>query len=223
MSNARERYLQALDLFSAETRAAADRLGLPSACSEWSIADVVRHVTGVQAEHGGAALLGRALGVHDRSADHQSITTGSSDWEAVEAWEQLSARLRAAAHAAADADFSSLSLAGLDMVMHAWDIRWGAVRVGLASNLEFPAEWLEWMEEYRDRADEGSIRGPGIFQPAVEPPADATRSERFAAWSGRVPRVAYVPLPEHPATPSGASAASGVSAASAASAPTDAT
>ncbi|WP_072314495.1 hypothetical protein [Agrococcus sp. Marseille-P2731] len=208
MSNARERYLQALDLFSAETRAAADRLGLPSACSEWSIADVVRHVTGVQAEYGGAVLLGRALGENGLTADHQSVTTGSSDWEAVEAWEQLATKLRRAAHDATEADFSSLSLAGLDMVMHAWDIRWGAVRVGLAANLEFPAGWLEWMEQYRERADEGSIRGPGIFQAAVEPPADATRSERFAAWSGRVPRVAYVPMPDHPATPSVASAPS---------------
>ena len=78
--------------------------------------------------------------------------------------------------------------------MHAWDIRWGAVRVGLAANLEFPTELLEWMEDYRDRADEQAIRRPGVFLDPVEPPADATRSERFAAWTGRQPRVAFVPL-----------------------------
>lgn len=216
MVTARDRYLQALDLFSAEARAAADRLGLPSACSEWSIADVVRHVTGVQAEHGGAALLGRALSDTDLTAEHQSVTTSCSDWDAVEEWEQLASRLRSAGHDADAGDFHSLSLAALDMAVHAWDIRWGAVRVGLAANLEFPAALLEWMEDYRDRADEHAIRRPGIFRLPVEPPADATRSERFAAWTGREPRMAFVPLRDHPATPSTAEAASTLAA------PTDA-
>ncbi|MCH1881979.1 hypothetical protein [Agrococcus sp. ARC_14] len=208
MGTARERYLQALDLFSAEARSAADRLGLPSACSEWSIADVIRHTTGVQSEYGGSALLGRALGENDLTAEHQSVTTSSTDWEAVEVWEQLATQLRTAAHEAGEEAFQPLPLATLDMAMHAWDIRWGAVRVGLAANLEFPSGLLAWMEDYRERANEETIRGPGIFEPAVEPPADATRSERFAAWTGRQPRVAYVPLPDHPVTPSAASAVS---------------
>lgn len=215
MGNARERYLQALDLFSAEARAGADRLGLPSACTDWSIADVIRHVSGVQAEYGGSALLGRALGANDLTAEHQSITTHSTDWESVEVWEELAAKLRGAAHEAGEESFKSLPLATLDMAMHAWDIRWGAMRVGLASNLEFPAELLKWMEEYRERANEEAIRKPGIFEQSIEPPADATRSERFAAWTGRNPRVAFVPLRDHPATPSSASAASAASAGSA--------
>ncbi|WP_405219279.1 hypothetical protein [Agrococcus sp. Ld7] len=216
MGIARERYLQALDLFSAEARASADRLGLPTSCSEWSIADVVRHVTGVQADHAGAALLGRERTEQDALAEHRSVTTASSDWESVEAWETLAVQLRTAAHDAAEEAFASLPLPTLDMALHAWDIRWGAVRVGLAANLEFPAELLEWMEEYRERADESAIRGPGIFEPAIEPPADATRSERFAAWTGRQPRVAYVPMRDHAATPSSADAASAMPSASSA-------
>ncbi|GEK80226.1 DinB family protein [Agrococcus baldri] len=227
MGTARERYLQALDLFSAEARAGADRLGLPSACTEWSIADVIRHTTGVQSEYGGSALLGRALGENDLTAEHESVMASSTDWEAVEAWELLATQLRTAAHEAGEDAFHPLPLATLDMALHAWDIRWGAVRVGLASNLEFPADLLEWMEDYRDRANEEAIRKPGVFASPVEPPADATRSERFAAWTGRHPRVAYVPLRDHPATPSSASALSATSAAaasatSATSAPTGA-
>ena len=91
-----------------------------------------------------------------------------------------------------------------------------AVRVGLAANLEFPVELLEWMEDYREHADESAIRQPGIFEPAIEPPADATRSERFAAWTGRQPRVAYVPMRDHAATPSSAAAASAMPSASSA-------
>lgn len=208
MGSARDRFLQALDLFSAEARAGADRLGLPSACSDWSIADVVRHVTGIQAEHGGAALLGRALGANDLTAEHQAVTTDSSDWEAVEQWEALAAQLRTAAHEADEEAFHPLPLATLDMALHAWDIRWGAVRVGLASNLEFPTDLLDWMEAYRERANEEAIRKPGIFGQPVEPPADATRSERFAAWTGRQPRMETARLRDHPATPSSASAAS---------------
>lgn len=210
MGIARERYLQALDLFSAEARASADRLGLPTSCSEWSIADVVRHVTGVQADHAGAALLGRERGEQDTLAEHQAVMAASSDWDSVEAWETLASQLRTAAHDAPDDAFESLPLATLDMALHAWDIRWGAVRVGLAANLEFPVELLEWMEDYREHADESAIRQPGIFEPAIEPPGDATRSERFAAWTGRQPRVAYVPMRDHPATPSSAAAAASV-------------
>lgn len=193
MSTARDRYLQALDLFSAEARAGADRLGLPSACAEWSIADVIRHVTGVQAQYGGAALLGEAASEQRFADDHEAVMAPGTDWEAVERWESLASRLRAAAHEAEEERFRGLPLATLDMALHAWDVRWGAVRVGLATNLEFPAALLEWMEAYRERADEATIRRPGVFGPAVEPPADATRSERFAAWTGRRPRVAFVP------------------------------
>ncbi len=193
MGTARERYLQALDLFSAEARAGADRLGLPSACAEWSIADVIRHVTGVQAEYGGVALLGEAPSERRLAHDHEAVMAPGTDWEAVERWESLAARLRTAAHDAEEESFRSLSLPTLDMALHAWDVRWGAVRVGLGVNLEFPAELLEWMEAYRERADETAIRRPGVFGPAVEPPADATRSERFAAWTGRRPRIAFVP------------------------------
>ncbi|WP_306233187.1 hypothetical protein [Agrococcus beijingensis] len=189
MGTARDRYLQALDLFSAEARAGADRLGLPSACADWSIADVVRHVTGVQGEHGGSALLGEALGTGASADDHQSVMAPSGDFEAVERWEVLAARLRSAAHDAEEEAFLELPMATLDMAMHAWDIRWAAVRIGLADNLEFPAGLLDWMEEFRGGAAEESIRRPGVFLPAVEPPADATRSERFAAWTGREPRV----------------------------------
>ncbi|WP_347755729.1 hypothetical protein [Agrococcus sp. ProA11] len=214
MGIARERYLQALDLFSAEARTAADRLGLPTSCSEWSIADVIRHVTGVQADHAGAALLGRERAAHETVTDHQSVMAASTDWDSVEAWEELAAQLRTAAHDAAEEAFDSLPLATLDMALHAWDIRWGAVRIGLAANLEFPVELLAWMEHYRERADESAIRRPGIFEPAIEPPADATPSERFAAWTGRQPRVSFVPMREHPATPSSAAAASAMPTAS---------
>jgi hypothetical protein len=192
MGTARERYLQALDLFSAEARAGADRLGLPSACSDWSIADVVRHVTGVQGEHAGSALLGEAP-VGAPSAEHRAVTAPGGDFEAVEHWEALASRLRSAAHDADEEAFSALPMATLDMALHAWDIRWGSARVGLAGNLEFPAGLLAWMEAYRERASEEAIRQPGIFGAPVEPPADATRSERFAAWTGREPRTGCLP------------------------------
>ncbi|MFA4840275.1 MAG: hypothetical protein WC580_01040 [Agrococcus sp.] len=189
MGNARERYLQALDLFCAEARAGADRLGLQSACAEWSIADVIRHVTGVQAEYGGSALLGRVEGEGDLTAEHSTVMAPGSDFEAVERWEALASRLRSAAHDAGEEAFQGLPLATLDMALHAWDVRWGSARVGLAANLEFPTDLLEWMEEYRERANEASIRKPTVFGSAVEPPADATRSERFAAWTGRETRT----------------------------------
>ena len=192
MGTARERYLQALDLFCAEARAGADRLGLQSACADWSIADVIRHVTGVQAEYGASALLGAAEGEGHLAADHDALMAPGTDFEAVETWESLAARLRSAAHDAGEDAFSGLPLATLDMALHAWDVRWGSARVGLAGNLEFPADLLEWMEAYRERADEASIRKPTVFGRAVEPPADcrpsrsaparASAQQRSRAW-----------------------------------------
>lgn len=189
MSTARDRYLQALDLFSAEARAGADRLGLQSACADWSIADVIRHVTGVQAEYGASALLGRAEGEGSITAEHSAVMMPGSDFVAVERWEELAARLRSAAHDAGEDAFRGLPLATLDMALHAWDIRWGSARVGLAANLEFPTDLLAWMEEFRDGVDDAKIRTPSVFGAAIEPPADATRSERFAAWTGRETRT----------------------------------
>lgn len=204
MGTARERYLQALDLFCAEARAGADRLGLQSACTDWSIADVIRHVTGVQAEYGAGALLGGAEGERHLDAEHDAMMAPGTDFEAVETWESLAARLRSAAHDADESAFRALPLATLDMALHAWDVRWGSARVGLAANLEFPTELLEWMEEYRDRADEAAIRRPTVFGSAVEPPADATRSERFAAWTGRETRTGVAPRADSRPAPSDA-------------------
>lgn len=192
MGTARERYLQALDLFSAEARAGADRLGLQSACADWSIADVIRHVTGVQAEHGGGALLG-AEGDGSLTAEDDDVMAPGTDFAAIETWEGLAARLRSAAHDADEDAFSRLALPTLDMALHAWDVRWGSARVGLAANLEFPAGLLEWMEAYRERADEAAIRKPTIFGAPTDPPADASRSERFAAWTGRETRTGLAP------------------------------
>ncbi|SDR95459.1 DinB family protein [Agrococcus carbonis] len=194
MGTARDRYLQALDLFSAEARAGADRLGLPTACSEWSIADVVRHVTAVQSAHAGAALLGRVPGEREESADHRAAMAAGGAFEVIDVWEALAAQLRHAAHEADEDAFSSLALATFDMALHAWDVRWAGVRVGLGANLDFPDALLAWMDRYRERADDTVIRAPGVFGPALEPPADATPSERIAAWTGRQARIAYAPL-----------------------------
>lgn len=181
MTSPRDRFLIALDLFSAEARAAADGLSRRSACSDWTIGDVVEHVTGVQREHAGAALL-------DGGAPPSG--PAGEGTEALDAWELLSAELRSAAVDAEDDAFGDLAMPTLDLALHAWDIRWGTIGNGLGRNLEFPRALLEWMEEFRWHANEASVRGPGIFAAAVVPPDGATASERLAAWAGRDPRVA---------------------------------
>ncbi|WAC67240.1 maleylpyruvate isomerase N-terminal domain-containing protein [Agrococcus sp. SL85] len=181
MTSPRDRFLIALDLFSAEARAAADGLGRRSACSGWTIGDVVRHVTGVQREHAGVALL---------QEEEAAPSAPVDETEALDAWELLSAELRSAAVDAEDDAFGELAMPTLDLALHAWDIRWGTIGNGLGRNLEFPRALLEWMEEFRWHANEASVRGPGIFAAAVVPPDGATASERLAAWAGRDPRVA---------------------------------
>ena len=57
--------------------------------------------------------------------------------------------------------------------------------------VEVPADVIELAHHHIDPFPVEVVRGPqGSFGPEVEPPADATDSERFLAWTGRDPRVA---------------------------------
>ncbi len=143
-----------------------------SACEGWSVADVVRHLIAVQSME----ILGQP--VSTKPGD-EGLADLSPD-EVLPAWQALVERLRAI-----KVDTAPPMLPSLDLLMHAWDIRQGLHRAGLAEPLEFSDDILEVLEDYRARAPEDKIRTPEIFGPEQHAPDDATRTQRFMAWTGR--------------------------------------
>jgi hypothetical protein len=72
----------------------------------------------------------------------------------------------------------------MDLWIHAWDI---AHPLGI--EFEIPAVLEEFSHQYIDPFPVEMVRGDqGAFGPEVEPPADATITERYMAWTGRDPR-----------------------------------
>lgn len=172
------RLLKTLDLFSAEVESAADNLGLQSACSDWTIGQVIRHVTYVQRELTLPLLRGEEPGALLGTLD-------ISDFEAAEEWRKTAAHVRAAAEHPAAQLTDKLTLPLLDTTIHAWDIRAGLVRVGLAEPLELDPATLGWMEAFKKYAPEELIRRERMFGPALDVPADTSPTAKFMAWAGR--------------------------------------
>ena len=175
----RERLLRAIDLFDAEVHEAADNIGLQSACSEWTIGELIRHVVHVQRE-----LTLRLLRGEEPGRMQGMIEV--SDFEAVREWDAVAAELREAVEAAQSAMFTNrLTLPALDLTVHAWDIRGGLVHVGLDEQLEFDSRTLTWLDAFKKHAPEELIRKPGMFGPEQPAPDDASPTAKFMAWAGR--------------------------------------
>lgn len=176
----RELYLDALELFTAEALAASDSLGLPSACEGWTIADVVLHLVATQRCNVIAPLTGDAepIGPTSSRADVASV-------RAIGVWERTAREAMAAVDACEDAQLPLLSSPTMDLLMHAWDIRWAIARVGLAERLELPEALLAFAEGLPARIDGDAVRTPVVFADAVPAPEGASRTTAIMAWAGR--------------------------------------
>lgn len=176
----RELYLDALELFTAEALAASDSLGLPSACEGWTIADVVLHLVATQRGNVIAPLAGEAdpIGPTSARADVASV-------RAIGVWERTAREAMAAVDACSDEQLPMLSFPTMDLTMHAWDIRWGIARIGLADRLELPESLLAFAEGLPSRIDDADVRGPLVFADAHPVPAGASRTTAIMAWAGR--------------------------------------
>ncbi|MFC7431486.1 MULTISPECIES: hypothetical protein [unclassified Agrococcus] len=176
----RELYLDALELFTAEALAASDSLGLPSACEGWTIADVVLHVVTIQRGNVIAPLTGEA--------EPSGPTSGRADLpyvRAIGAWERTAREAMTAVDACDDARLPLLYSPTIDLLMHAWDIRWGIARIGLADRLDLPEPLLAFAEGLPARVVEEHVRTPVVFAHAQPAPEGASRTEAIMAWAGR--------------------------------------
>lgn len=176
----RELYLDALELFTAEALAASDSLGLPSACEGWTIADVVLHLALTQ--------RGNVIAPLTFGAEPLGPTSARADVAAVRAigvWERTAREAMAIVDACDDERLPLLYFPTMDLTMHAWDIRWGIARIGLAERLELPEPLLAFAEGLPSRIVDADVRSPVVFGDAMPAPEGASRTTAIMAWAGR--------------------------------------
>ncbi len=154
--------------------------GEPSPCEGWTARQVLEHV--VEGEHGFLARFDLAPELAGDGPAEQ--------WSAVR--DALQAAVDDPATAATEYDgfFGRTTLAetvddflSADVAVHTWDI---ARATGLAQHEAMLPDEVERIGT-RLRALGDAVRGPGVFGPEVEVPADASDQDRFLGFIGRHP------------------------------------
>lgn len=181
-----ELIVQGIDAFGENVKAVpADHWEAPTPCTDWSVRDLVNHVTG---EHLWAPHLLRGETIAQVGDRYDGDVLGESP---VAAWERAAEASRAAWLSASPDDVVHLSFGDnpaleygqqmlADLLIHGWDLARGA---GLDETLEpaAVAKVLIYMQ-----ANAKSWEAAGIFAPPVKIDSDAPAS-RVLALSGRRP------------------------------------
>jgi uncharacterized protein (TIGR03086 family) len=181
MNNTSERYRKNAEGMTARVEAVpAGKWDAPSPCESWTARDVLRHC--VDGSNMFLGFVGRQL-----------PTGPSVDDDPVGAWTNARDAIQRAlddptiAHAEFDGFFGRTTFEeGIsrfiapDVLVHTWDI---ARATGLDERLD-PDE-VRTVRENMAQFDEAMMRQPGVFGPAVEPPAGADEQTKMLAFLGR--------------------------------------
>ncbi len=155
----------------------------PTPCADWNVRALVNHMVG-SARMVTWGLLGRTIGP-DFYGNHLGPDPIASYREAIDevvgiyrADPTLLGRMLDLGWGVLPGDELAIMFAG-DHLVHAWDV---ARSLGLPTDFdhELVARVRVFGDPYADR-----FRSPGMFDPAVEPPADATPMDLFAHFVGR--------------------------------------
>jgi uncharacterized protein (TIGR03086 family) len=186
MSPTFELIVQGIDAFGEKVRAVpADRWSAPTPCEDWSVRDLVNHVTG---EHLWAPHLLDGETIAQVGDRYDGDVLGDSP---LAAWERAAEASRPAWLAASPDDVVHLSFGDnpaleygrqmlSDLVIHGWDLARGA---GLDETMDPTA--VESVLRYLE-VNAKSWADAGIFAAPVEIEADDPAS-RLIALSGRRP------------------------------------
>jgi uncharacterized protein (TIGR03086 family) len=165
----------------------ASQLGLPSLCTEWTVRDVINHITGgstmfaVCVEEGSVPddLLGKLMGGDNLGDDY------------VGAWESASSRAIAAFEAPGALDkmvklpFGEMP-AGVALNIAVFDVLTHAADIASATNQTIEDTALvEAALEVGHQMVGPDLRVPGVFDPEQPAPEDATPTVRLLAFAGR--------------------------------------
>jgi uncharacterized protein (TIGR03086 family) len=177
--------LEAIDLLiDATSQIAPGNWDNPSNLAEWSLRDLVGHVTG-------SATKIVTLVEDGKLWDGPSQP---ADWtcdDPVERLRELAARLRDA-FPAADLDAMRISPEGevplrralvypvSDLALHSWDIHRSQ-----GQSIELPEDLLALCQGLVESVPEAVLRRPGGFGPAQRAPTDSSPTTRLMAFLGR--------------------------------------
>ena len=160
----------------------------PSTCAKWTARELVGHVL-VVVDNATTVLRG---GAPDYGAEPDLAATAGDD--PVAAFRQRDEAARAALHGAdLDDDMDTpmgpmpvrkrLAFPAMDLHLHSWDL---GRTIGV--EVELPEEIARFTRDAIEPMPQDRVRSEGVFGPEVEPPADATPTERLMAWTGRTVR-----------------------------------
>lgn len=190
-----EQYRLAQDGFDAVVaKVPADRWQAPSPCTEWSLRDIVGHVTWGQLQ-----LKAWATGEDDPDpagapgAPHPAVMVGGDPvetWRAARTASVASLTPESLARTTTITGIGEVPVAGVvtllmtDTLVHTWDVG-HALGVDVELDPGLVAVVFDW-------ARSNVVRQPGSFGPEVTPPADADEQTRMLAFLGRQP---WQPVP----------------------------
>lgn len=157
-----------------------ERWETPSACSEWSNRDVVKHVVQLHTMllQGADVELPEGPTVDDDPA---------AAWDRVRSATQVALTDTRAAEREFDSGFAGVtslvkifgSFGGTDLVIHRWDLAHGA-----EVDDTIPEEDLDLVWSFVHDKDD-MLRGGDAFDDAIEVGAEASQQERVLAFLGR--------------------------------------
>ena len=166
------------------------QLDNPSPCDEWTVRDVLNHITG------GATMFG--LCVRDGNVPDEKLgalmtgdnlgTDYKAAWTSAAADAEESFAIPGAMDKIVKLPFGempagmALNIAIFDVTTHAWDL---AKATGQSTDLDPEVSGIAYQVAQGMLSDE--MRSSGIFGPEVAVSADAPMADRLAGLAGRTP------------------------------------
>jgi uncharacterized protein (TIGR03086 family) len=166
------------------------QLDNPSPCTEWTVRDVLNHITGgaemfgmcvrdgvVSDEKLGALMAGDNLGDDYKGAWSRAAAGAEAAFALPGAMERMVKLPFGEMPAGA-----AVNIAIFDVTTHAWDL---AKATGQSTDLDPAVSEIAYQIAQGMLSDE--MRGSGIFGPAVPIADDAPVADRLAGFAGRTP------------------------------------
>lgn len=158
----------------------------PSPCTEWTARDVVGHVIGTMSK-GAAVLRGEPY-----PSDPSRPGDAAGD-DPLSAWREIADSVRTAltgvdltrvldSPSGKRTVAEGLRFPAADLAVHAWD-----VATATGQRLQLSDELLAHIMSTSQQVPEDVLRGPDLFGPARQAPADADDTLELMAWLGRDP------------------------------------
>ncbi|GAB3521405.1 DinB family protein [Arthrobacter monumenti] len=173
----RKEFFKGLDLFADTVERVGNNINLPSACAEWDLSGVVAHERNVLLNELLPAVTGAPAGNAPGAADALTL---ADQWAVVDL--QVTTAMEEAKFDDGD---MAVTMATLDLFLHAWDISWGLAAAGHGERVEFDEETVKWLDDFLQAAPEEKLRVADGFGPPTEAPDGATATEKVMAFAGR--------------------------------------